>query len=105
MWTILYISLFIVANNFEIKSYPSDGDFFVGKNIISQGRNKGGNPKLYLDEHKIIGLEFDFDNDFRSHEIEEATLKLYIKQSFGEDKIILCQFLENPKEGDEGYIK
>ena len=82
--------ILLLGYSFELKEYPSDGDFFVS--TLLQTLNEGGNTKLYLDEDKFIGLGFDFDNDFRSHEIIEAELRLHIKEGFGNGKIKICRF-------------
>lgn len=89
----LLLLLFVAANCGKFREYDVEMDTFIHISTEFREINEGGNPTVYVDNDKIGLFTFDFDEDFKSHEIVSAKLKLEVTGSYGDGDIIFC-FLE-----------
>ncbi len=87
--------LIAIAFSGKLKEYEVISSTTIHKYDTFKDINEGANPFVYADSSKLGLLTFDFDKDFRKHEIIEAYLELDVEKFNGEKKVQLC-FLSEP---------
>lgn len=100
----IFILFIAVAICFNIEKYETESDGMFHTNDLLALQNEGGNTELCLDEHKMVYFEFDFSQDFLSHEVMNAVLQVHAKDTFGEGKLEACWLSEVPIEGLGSYF-
>jgi len=78
----------------KLREYAVEKDTFLHLTSLAD-INEGGNPMLHLDTNKIVLLNFDLDNDFKSHEVIAAKLHMEVGESFRDGIYEFC-FLKEP---------